>query len=186
MKGNPFLIGVAGSIRVPRNPQKAGLPQLPTANPIVMDSGHHPHALGFGLKTRMPEETADKKSALLCGEVEVNQRVAAVAQMRPEKMQIAREKRGLPQTMQERNDVVVANAGFPKVQTDRPPRYAGKLKRVPLFQRNIRVQNVYAGSCASVARACDASFRSGVSGDLRASWTASAMASLLKRPPPQR
>jgi hypothetical protein len=54
-------------------------------------------------------------------------------------------------------------------QANRPARYAGKLKQFTLFQWDVRVQDVHASTAEGAGMAWGASFRSGVSKDLRAS-----------------
>ena len=88
-------------------PESMGLfdPRLPVTHSAVMDADNSTHALCPRAKGSVPQNTADKLSSLVKGDIKKHQAVSPVAQISLAKIVIAGEKGRSVQTMQERNNL---------------------------------------------------------------------------------
>jgi hypothetical protein len=73
--------------------------RLPVTHSGVMDADNSTHALCLRAKGSVPQETADKLSSLVKGDIEKHQAVSPVAQIRLVKIVIASEEGWPAQSM---------------------------------------------------------------------------------------
>jgi hypothetical protein len=79
---------------------------LPVTHSAVIDAGHSTHALCLRAKGSVPQETADKLSSFVKGNIKKHQAISPVAQISLVKIVIAGEESGSAQSMQERNNLI--------------------------------------------------------------------------------
>jgi hypothetical protein len=78
--------------------------RLPVTHSAVMNADNSTHALCLRAKSSVPQETADKLSSLVKGDIKKHQAVSRVAQVRLVEIVITGEESGPAQGMQERNN----------------------------------------------------------------------------------
>ena len=79
--------------------------RLPVTHSAVMDADNSTHALCLRAKGSVPQETADKLSSLVKGDIKKHQAVSRVAQISLVEIVIAGEESWSAQSMQERNNL---------------------------------------------------------------------------------
>ena len=144
----PIWVGggqLANSSRLrPFHVLKVGVIPLPEVNAVMMRAGHNTHAIGFVAKARMLQPAANEERAFLRGRIEPRQRIGPVAPPAFEEMLVAREQGWLLEVVKQRHDVVIANAQVREIQSDHAAANAPCVQNVPLFKRDVLMQQVHA------------------------------------------
>jgi hypothetical protein len=88
-------------------PESMGLfeARRPVTHSAVMNADNSTHALCLRAKSSVPQETADKLSSLVKGDIKKHQAVSQVAQISLVEIVIAGEESWSAQSMQERNNL---------------------------------------------------------------------------------
>lgn len=89
----------------PRESMRLSDACLPVTHSGVMDADNSTYALRLRAKGSVPQETADKLSSLVKGDIKKHQAVSPVAQISLVKIVIAGEEGWSAQSMQERNNL---------------------------------------------------------------------------------
>ena len=106
-----------------------------------MNTNYHAHALGLGVKGRMPQEPADEFGRPVIRHVQPNQAVTRVRPIRATEITIEAEKSGLRQPVQCRNQVLIVCTPGGQVQTNDAEVYPPPTQQEPLRGGQVFVQH---------------------------------------------
>ena len=132
-------------------------------------------------KEGVPQKEPDEKCGLFGLHVKPYQGVSRVRKLAVKEISIPGQERRILQPEQQRQDVIIADSLVAKVSRDGSEANVPLPQQIGLVARDIFVQDVHATAATSSVRRPSGSSRA-----RRASWTASAMASLAIFPSPHR
>jgi hypothetical protein len=148
--------------------------RLPITHSAVMDADNSTHALRLRAKGSVPQDTADKVSSLVKGDIKKHQAVFPVAQISLIKIVIAGEESWSAQSMQERNNLTAifhprpSNLSGNTLKMDLP-----RSEQLALRSDDVLIKDIHAARRRFAVFSIKA---------LEAKAIASAMASWLRRP----
>jgi hypothetical protein len=119
--------------------------RLPVTHSAVMDADNSTHALCLGAQGSVPQETADKLSSLVKGDIQKHQAVSPVAQISLVKIVIAGEESWAAQSMQERNNLTaIFHPGSSDLSANTSKMDLPRSEQLALRSDDVLIKNIHA------------------------------------------
>jgi len=119
--------------------------RLPVTHSAVMHADNSTYALWLGAQGSVPQETADKLSSLVKGDIQKHQAVSPVAQISFVKIVIAGEESWAAQSMQERNNLTaIFHPGSSDLSANTSKMDLPRSEQLALRSDDVLIKNIHA------------------------------------------